>query len=298
MKQRRLRIEHRKAWALRLQSRGGRKMGQTRSIIIGLALVLGQTVVAYAADLGLPPPPPPEPCVGCAGPWYLKGFVGSANPNVDDIFDELLLTSPDFVIYDKDIKSSPLFGVGFGYDTGHYFRFDITGEYRGSAVFLANAKYAGANGGFGINDGAGTDEYTADIESWVGLANMYIDLGTWHCVTPYVGGGVGFASIDVIGLKDVNVPNGGVAFAKDNSETNFAWAVYAGLSYKVTPGLTIDLSYRYTDIGDASSGDRTAYDLSSTARGVEIEDITSNDIMLGVRWALGSQPAPMPVAFK
>ncbi|MGA7457345.1 MAG: hypothetical protein WBW51_08535 [Methyloceanibacter sp.] len=94
-------------------------MGKTRSIIIGLALVLGQTVAAHAADLGLMPPPPPEPCVGCAGPWYFKGFVGAANPNVDGIFDELLLTSPEFVVYDKDIKSSPLFGVGFGYDTGH-----------------------------------------------------------------------------------------------------------------------------------------------------------------------------------
>lgn len=273
-------------------------MGKTRSIIIGLALVLGQTVAAHAADLGLMPPPPPEPCVGCAGPWYFKGFVGAANPNVDGIFDELLLTSPEFVVYDKDIKSSPLFGVGFGYDTGHYFRFDITGEYRGNAVFVANSKYAGPNGGFSFGDSAGTDEYRADIESWVGLFNTYIDLGTWHCVTPYIGGGVGFATIDVIGLTDVNTAQGGVAFAKDNTETNFAWAVYAGLSYKVTPGLTIDLSYRYTDIGDAKSGVRTSYDELYTASGVEIEDITSNDVMLGVRWALGSAPAPMPVAFK
>lgn len=114
----------------------------------------------------------------------------------------------------------------------------------------------------------------------------------------YIGGGVGFATIDVIGLTDVNTAQGGVAFAKDNTETNFAWAVYAGLSYKVTPGLTIDLSYRYTDIGDAKSGVRTSYDELYTASGVEIEDITSNDVMLGVRWALGSAPAPMPVAFK
>jgi opacity protein-like surface antigen len=66
----------------------------------------------------------------------------------------------------------------------------------------------------------------------------------------------------------------------------------------VTPGLTIDLSYRYSDLGDAKSGTRTAYDLSATAPGIQIEDITSNDVMLGVRWALGSQPAPMPIAFK
>jgi opacity protein-like surface antigen len=178
-----------------------------------------------------------------------------------------------------------------GYDTGHYFRFDITGEYRGSAVFLAEDSYQ--------MFGPGTNEYTADIETWVGLFNTYIDLGTWLCVTPYIGGGVGFASIDVIGLKDVNVPNLGVAFAKNHTETNFAWALYAGLAYDVTPGVTIDLSYRYLDLGDAQSGIRYAYnDPSVTAGGIEINDITSHDLMLGVRWKLGRQPAPMPVAFK
>ena len=40
------------------------------------------------------------------------------------------------------------------------------------------------------------------------------------------------------------------------------------------------------------------YDLSATSGGFQIEDITSNDLMLSVRMALGSQPAPMPVAFK
>ncbi len=264
-------------------------MGQTRSIIIGIALVISQTAVAYAADLGLPPPPP---CIDCAGPWYLRGFVGSANPNVDDISFEEMQTNT-FHIFHHDIKSTPLWGLGFGYDTGHWFRFDITGEYRGKAVFQAQDSYPGGPGFT-----AGTNEWTADIESWVGLANAYIDFGTWHCVTPYVGGGVGFASISVLGLKDVNVPQLGVAFGKDNTETNFAWAVYAGLAYKVTPGLTIDLTYRFTDIGDASSGIRTDYLGQQTAGPLEIEGITSNDVMLGVRWALGAQPAPMPVAFK
>lgn len=105
-------------------------MGQTRSLCIGLALLLSQATVASAADLGLPPPPPPEPCVGCVGPWYLKGFVGAANPDVGSIDYELI--DPEFFqIVHKDLKSTPLFGLGFGYDTGHYFRFDITGEYRG-----------------------------------------------------------------------------------------------------------------------------------------------------------------------
>ncbi len=278
-------------------------MRQTRSIIIGLALLLGQTGVAAAADLGLPPPPPPAPCVGCDSPWYFKGFVGAANPHVDDISSELFQTN-DFQVFHNDIKSSPLFGVGIGYQFNKWLRFDVTGEYRGDSTFLAQDRYPGADGTFnfpqpGFNPG--TNEYTADIQSWVGLFNGYIDLGTWHCITPYVGGGIGFASISVNGLKDVNVPNNSVFYAQSNTETNFAWAVYGGLSYDVTPSLTLDLSYRYTDLGDASSGRVTAFDNSSSYKSLNINNITSNDVMLGVRWKFGccgAAPAPMPVAFK
>lgn len=268
-------------------------MGQIRKLVLGAALALASAATAYGADLGLPPPPP-EPCPGCAGPWYLKGFVGAANPQVGGLDYELF--GPNFQFFDKDIKSTPLFGIGFGYDTGHYFRFDITGEYRGKAVFLAHDRYS--NNGVFTPPAGGTNEYTADIESWVGLFNTYIDLGTWYCVTPYVGGGVGFASLSVFGYKDVNVPNNGVAFGSDNTETNFAWAVYGGLAYQVTPSLTLDLAYRYTDLGDAKTGRTFAYDNSTVAGPFTIEDITSHDVMLSVRWALGSPPAPMPVAFK
>jgi opacity protein-like surface antigen len=229
-------------------------MGQTRSIIIGLALVLGQTATAYAADLGLLPPPPldtPAPCVGCSGPWYFRGFVGGANPMVGDISSELFQFN-DFQVFHKDIKSSPFVGGGIGYEFNSWLRFDVTGEYRGDATFFGQDRYPGSDGfnhvdvgpGFPGNFNPGTNEYTADIQSWVGLANAYINLGTYHCITPYVGGGVGFATISVNGLKDVNVPNESVFYAADHTQTNFAWGVYGGLSYDVTPGLAIDLSYR------------------------------------------------------
>jgi opacity protein-like surface antigen len=58
------------------------------------------------------------------------------------------------------------------------------------------------------------------------------------------------------------------------------------------------LSYRYLDLGDAKTGRTFAYDNSTIAGSFAIEDITSHDLMLGVRWKLGRQPAPMPVAFK
>jgi opacity protein-like surface antigen len=278
-------------------------MGNIRSLIAGLALVLSGTAGAAAADLGLPPPPFEMPAAApcCGGPWYLKGFVGMANPQVGDIFTEDFKFN-DFTVFHHDIKSGPLFGGGIGYDTGHYFRFDITGEYRGKSLFLAQDKYPGSDGfnrvlvppGFN----PGTNEYTADIESWVGLANAYIDLGTWACITPYIGGGVGFANISVLGLKDVNVPNGGVAYGADSTTTNFAWGVYGGLAYDVTPSVTLDLSYRYTDLGEVKSGKVTTYQGDFAYNGLEINHITSNDVMLGVRWKFGGRPAPMPVSFK
>jgi opacity protein-like surface antigen len=283
-------------------------MGQTRSLIVGVALIMGQTVGAFAADLGIPMPPPlpvAAPCVGCTGPTYLKGFIGAANPTVGGIHSELFETN-DFEVFHKDIKSSTLFGVGIGYEFNTWLRADVTGEYRGKSLFIAQDRFPGGNGSFSRASNAadgtfppGTNEYTADIESWVGLANAYIDLGTYFCITPYIGGGVGFASVSVLGLKDVNVPNSSVFYGADNTETNFAWAVHGGLAYEVNPSVTVDLSYRYTDLGDARSGRVTAFDGSSSYRSLEIEDINSHDLMLGMRWKLGHQPvAPMPVAFR
>jgi opacity protein-like surface antigen len=287
-------------------------MGQTRSIILATALAMAPVAVANAADLGLPPPPPlPEPCIGCTGPVYFKGFIGAANPVVGDVSTELFEFN-DFDVTHEDIKSSPLFGIGIGYQWNSWLRFDVTGEYRGKSLFIAQDRYPGGNGTFSfatndadVEDGVpgaflpGTNEYTADIESWVGLANAYVDLPTILCITPYVGGGIGLASISVLGLKDVNVPNNAVFYAADHSETNFAWAVYGGLAYEVNQSVTLDLSYRYLDLGDARSGRVVSYDNSSSYAGVDINDITSHDLMLGVRWKLGHEPAaPMPVAFK
>jgi len=245
--------------------------------------------------------------VGCTGPVYLKGFVGAANPVVGNISTELFQYN-DFIVEHEGIKSSPLFGVGIGYQFNTWLRFDMTGEYRGDALFVAHDRYPGGNGTFnrGSNDFAGeflpgTNEYTANMETWLGLFNAYVDLPTVLCVTPYVGAGIGMSSISVLGLKDVNVPNNSVFYGADNTETNFAWAVYGGLAYDVNPSVTLDLSYRYADLGDARSGTVTAYDGSSSYAGVNIDDVTSHDLMLGVRWKLGhtvAAPVPMPVAFK
>ena len=213
---------------------------------IGFAALLGSVAPSVAADLGLKDsyaPPPPQRT------WYLKGTIGMHNHDVGEIWNEEY-ASGKFTVGHTDMKSAPFFGLGIGVDHGRWLRFDVTGEYRGKWLFIAQD----------INHVDGyTNEFTADMESWLGLFNAYIDIGTWCGVTPYVGGGIGMASVSVLGLKDVNVPNQGVAFGGDNTEYNFAWALYAGMSYDVTDRFTLDLGYRYLDLGDAKSGEVNAY---------------------------------------
>jgi opacity protein-like surface antigen len=249
----------------------------------GSALVLGLCGGANAADIydgGLKggyevPPPPSDRAI------YFKGYIGQATPEVNNIWTEAYDTNR-FTVFHEDIKSTPLFGLGIGYKRNHWLRFDLTGEYRGKALFIAQDAYPG-----GVGFGSGTNEYEADISSWLGLANAYIDIGNWCGFTPYFGAGIGFATLSVEGLRDINTVQGATFYAKDNTSTNFAWAVHAGVSYDVTPQFAVDLAYRYAGLGDANSG--TAFDavgISPPYSGVLIKDISSNDLLLGVRYKL------------
>ena len=85
----------------------------------------------------------------------------------------------------------------------------------------------------------GTDTYHGTKSEWLVLANAYVDLGTWWCVTPFIGAGVGGARVTIANFTDQRSPTMapvccGSAFADNVSKWNFAWALHAGLAYKVT----------------------------------------------------------------
>jgi opacity protein-like surface antigen len=258
---------------------------------LAAALLASASSGGFAADFGYSIKDAPPPAPGRA--WYLKGTIGMGNANGDMWHPSY--ESGNFTIQHEEMKTSPLAGIGIGMEYNRWLRLDVTGEYRGRFVFFGQDKYI--NGPCGTSGNCGTNEVTADIEAWVGLANAYIDLTTWRGLTPYIGGGVGFASVGVNGLKDVNVPNNGVAYADDKTTTNFAWALYAGVSFDVTPQLTMDFGYRYLDMGSASSGTLRRYDGSGCqCTAFDIEDIASHDILFSARYQLDRPVASyMPI---
>jgi opacity protein-like surface antigen len=270
-----------------------------RATIFGLAGAAALlNSAALAADLPPPLPPPTyRPVVVDTGGWYLRGYIGMSNQFVNNISHPSFLTAPQFTFLDKGgFDSAPFAGGGIGYSWNNWLRFDATLEYRGAANFHALDRYFNAGNFF-------TNQYTATKSELVGLVNAYLDLGTWWCITPFVGVGAGFAYNKIDHFRDVNVIAGGGGWADSGTQTNFAWAVHAGASYKVTSNFVVELSYRYLNLGKAQTGTLVNLDPTVVSGNplapITFNNIQSHDIMLGMRWMLQQpEPAPMPIIRK
>ena len=231
---------------------------------------------ALAADVPFIPAPAPVPVAMSA--WYLRGDIGYTNQQVDSL-DNALYDSYDSVEnISKDFDGAPYAGIGIGYRVNQWFRTDATVEYRSKSDF------DGLDLGF-IGVDIVPDEYSAEKSEWVAMWNAYIDLYTWRGITPFIGAGIGASRNTIHGFTDVGTTVGSVAFGDTESEWNLAWALYAGLGFEVTPAFTIELAYRYLDLGDAQSGDLIAFDGTNTIDNPMIfEDLTSHDVRLGFRY--------------
>jgi opacity protein-like surface antigen len=284
-----------------------------------LALVAGS---ALAADFLPPPPPPYEPkakvAIGQGG--YLRGDIGIGVYSSPDVRVVDQFAPPDLVFLKKELEAAPFIGIGVGYQVNNWLRFDLTGEYRAGARFdgldRGTFQAAAFNQLTGVTETttwAFNNAYGARISSFVALANTYIDLGTWNCLTPYLGFGVGLANLHFGSLTDTGVvgpldtttyagfgPTGG-GYAGSKSKTNFAWAIHAGVAYDVNPNLKLELGYRYLNLGSAESGDISSSFAGTNTRNnyLRMRNIDSHDFKLGMRWTFGpdccAAPPPEPV---
>jgi opacity protein-like surface antigen len=249
--------------------------------------------VAFAADMAIAPPPQyaPPPVVEDFGGWYLRGDIGFSNQRVErlnNVLDSDAIASRQ----NNSFGTAGIFGLGVGYKVNNWFRADVTGEYRGNSQFFGTDHLIYPGPAYGV------DTYNATKSEWVVLGNAYVDLGTWWCVTPFIGAGVGGARVSIANFTDTNTPNAGVAFGDNVAKWNFAWAAHAGLAYKVTPNFTVELAYRYLDMGDGLTGDLRRFDgVNAINNPTTFKNITSHDLKLGVRWNLESPqvyaPAPL-----
>jgi opacity protein-like surface antigen len=268
-------------------------MRSVKSLVAaGAASLLSST--AFAADMPSIAAPPmyAAPVIEDFGGWYLRGDIGFSNQRVNRLnnaLDANNTTSDQHLGF----NTAGIFGLGVGYKFNNWLRFDVRGEYRGNSQFFGtdSITYPG---------GVGTDTYHATKSEWVALANAYVDLGTWWCMTPFIGAGVGAARVSIANFTDQGIANNGggalpgLALGDNVSKWNLAWALHAGVAYNVSPNFTIELAYRYLNMGDGLTGDLHTFDGTNTiVNPTTFKNISSHDLMLGARWNLDT-PAMYP----
>jgi opacity protein-like surface antigen len=245
--------------------------------------------LASAADLrgGIDPAPLPhyEYTDEFAGGWYLRGDIGVANQKLRRLSNSEI-EAPDRVPITKvhaNFGPGMSAGAGVGYRFNNWLRMDATGEFR-QAKLDALSSYPS-----GVGFTAGTFAFSAKKNAFVGLVNTYIDLGTWHGVTPFVGAGIGFAAINIHDFTLTNVQQGAVYYGGRGNRTNFAWALHAGAAIEVSDRLALELGYRYLNMGDAGHG-APLRDSISKGKIVDapwmLRRMESHDIRVGMRWML------------
>ncbi|WP_237154486.1 outer membrane protein [Oryzibacter oryziterrae] len=252
------------------------------------------TFAVHAADMPYDPPvieaPEPMPLTSTGG-WYLRGDIGYKYYNAP----KASISNPQFgndtfvghtAMWDEGLRGAFDVGIGAGYQFNDYLRADVTLDYETPAKFDGNLYCPG-----GCPDGApngsnnlGYSIESAKITSWSALANVYADLAHMNGFTPYIGAGAGISYLETSGIQSDSNP--GVKYP-GAGKTNFAWALMAGVSYALTDQLSLDLGYRYLNLGDAQSGviEDGVTDNPHSAR-LKYDNIDAHEVRLGVRYTI------------
>jgi outer membrane protein OmpA-like peptidoglycan-associated protein len=248
-------------------------MRQTRSLIFGAALVATTASASFAQEISLP------------SGLYVRGDVGAAIGEDTEFKDGFLspTTQP------SSTGNSFIFGGGIGYRFTPAFRSDITLDY------IPGLNVSGHNSSASVTN-------RGNLSSFVALLNGYVDINGFFPnlfgrFQPYVVGGVGVAHNDLgrtslagtLGTLNLNG-----ASLNSNATTHFAWGVGAGVGYALTPNWTVDLGYKYLDLGEMQSGSTLIRAAGTTAIAPVKADLQVHTVMIGLRYTFGAPPAPPP----
>ncbi|MBN9080077.1 MAG: hypothetical protein BGP04_04535 [Rhizobiales bacterium 62-17] len=245
--------------------------------------LIGLSATAFAADMGIPSAYPSYPALQPEAPvelgtgWYLRGDVAFTRETTPQIFGPSVTAGPigSQLLNTGTQRSSWAAALGFGYQFNNWVRGDLTYEYRNTIQANASSAQFGC-----VSDPTGLcfAAQKASIKQSVALANLYIDLGTWSGLTPYVGAGAGFVyGVRAGNYSWYNASNGSIyapSFQYVNNRTSaFAWALMAGFAYQLTDRAKIDIGYRYMNMGNWS-------------KAAGSKALTSNEVRVGFRYAI------------
>ncbi len=115
----------------------------------------------------------------------------------------------------------------------------------------------------------GSYSFTDTIGTQTLFVNGYYDFYNTSQVTPYLSAGLGTSWLRSSG----NIAGYSTG---SNTEVSFAWNIGAGLGFKLSDTIGVDVGYRYANLGRAKTG------LSS--QGMIETNVASHQLMMGLRY--------------
>jgi len=232
---------------------------------------------------------------------YIRGDLGAASGDKLSFRGEGPALPPlvtNIASAPARLDNSAIFGAGIGYRFSPLFRADLTVD------DMPSLHGSGTSTGFFAGSSA-----SADIHSLIGLANGYVDLNGlmpqfFGPVQTFVDASVGLARNEISPATGL-ISFGGVALADyaitGAARTNFAWGIGGGIGYAVSPNLTLEVAYKYLDLGPVETGGSLQLDglIGTPIPRLRSNDLTVHTVTAGLRWSFGAPPAPppaMPVA--
>jgi OOP family OmpA-OmpF porin len=131
---------------------------------------------------------------------------------------------------------------------------------------------------------------SGDLEVWTAMANVIYDFMPDSAISPFLGAGAGVAHGKLQTLGQFSTVTGTLTAANpaiqnlsiDDDDTVFAYQAIAGLSWKASDRLNVDLTYRYlggSDMDFASVG------TGALQPGVFSGDYSDQSVTLGLRYS-------------
>lgn len=225
------------------QNIGASKLQFTNRALMGVTMKFYITVfitlfIVTISSTGNAAPPRPGP--------YVSAFLGT-NVTRDTTISGIDTSPPVAIQFDDRASFDPGIYVGGtgGYDFG-YMRLEGELAYR-------HARFDSITNSSGVRF-RGVD---GDLGTFSTMFNVFFDMHNRSRVTPYLGGGIGFATVH---LSETTVNNG--ILYDESSDTVFAAQAGAGLDVAINSRYSLDFGYRYFITDKARlNGDFTSSDL-------------------------------------
>ena len=232
-----------------------------------LATVIATSSFAYA-DSGL----------------YTSLKAGISDTKFEDYKVDLSVVNDSLVVKHKDADETiyPNISAAIGFDFSKVSKVNARAEleytYKDKATFAPNISSAIFNG-VEVQGLEGFPSFLVnELRTQSLMLNGYYDFKNKSKFTPYLSAGVGVSRIE--NKVSINPEFfGNSENITTDTNNNFTWTAGAGVAYKVTENVALDLAYRYVDAGET--------DVSQSIGGTKLKntaDLVSHDYSLGVRY--------------